>query len=460
MGRSAIKAVLLGSVLGAAMLAPTSASAAIGWSAPVSIDSHAGQNTLTSISCPSSSFCMAVDDGGNNYDGHGLIFNGSSWSARNVIDTAGQYGPYSVSCTSSSFCAAFDGSENGLIYNGSSWQATVVSQNAPYPISCVSSSFCMIGPYGYDGSWSPAQTYYTGGGAPAPMGGDSESILSISCPSTSFCAAVGHNGGADTYNGGGWTNGSYNGSGWTYDGLIDTTGGVNSLNSVSCPSASFCVAVDGNGNVFYWNGSSWSGPNTIDLNGQGLSSVSCPSPSFCVAVDGTGNALMYNGSAWSYKSIDPYGQGLTAVSCASSSFCMALDTVGNAVEYGPVAPLGSAALVGHPRATANGVTATISCTGSTSCVVTEKLTTIEHIVHGRLVAVSASSHARNVVVGTKTVTIAAGHTATTTVKLNSVGRRLFRAFGKLPVRYAITMSRSGHTIVVAKRTVTIKRHKK
>jgi hypothetical protein len=469
---SAIRVAALAITLGGAMLVPSSAFAAIGWSAPVKIDNPAGQNTLTSISCPASSlnqqgtsFCMAVDDGGNNYDGHAVTFNGSGWGLPQVIDTSGEYGPYSVSCTSSSFCASFDGSEYGLIYNGSSWAATLVSSDAPWPVSCVSSSFCMAGAWGYDGSsWSPSPpSYYAQASAPAPMGGDSENILSISCPSLSFCVAVGHNGGADTYNGGGWSGGSYDGTGWTYDGQIDNTSGVHTLNSVSCSSGSFCVAVDGNGNALTFNGSSWSAPTSIDPNGQGLSSVSCPTSSFCMAVDGAGNALTYNGRAWSSTSIDPNGQGLTAVSCASASFCMALDSVGNAVEYGPLPAGGNTGstltLLGRLHVTTNGVTTRVSCTGATVCVTTQTLTTtVRTTSHGHYMGdLSAGFTAvRTIVVGSRRVRIRAGKTVAVTTTLNATGRRLLKRFGKLRVKLEITMLRSGKTVVVARRGATIR----
>ena len=66
------------------------------------------------------------------------------------------------------------------------------------------------------------------------------------------------------------------------------------LLSVSCTSSNFCAAVDDNGGVDTWNGSSWTGPTAIDRGVQ-LDSVSCVSPSFCVAVDNSGNALTYDG---------------------------------------------------------------------------------------------------------------------------------------------------------------------
>ena len=40
--------------------------------------------------------------------------------------------------------------------------------------------------------------------------------------------------------------------------------------SVSCPTASFCAAVDGSGNALTYNGSSWSSPDSIDANKGGL----------------------------------------------------------------------------------------------------------------------------------------------------------------------------------------------
>ncbi len=64
-----------------------------------------------------------------------------------------------------------------------------------------------------------------------------------------------------------------------------------SLNSVSCPSATFCAAVDNAGGILSWDGNSWG--YAADGDGDNdLSSVSCPSASFCAAVDSSGHALI------------------------------------------------------------------------------------------------------------------------------------------------------------------------
>jgi hypothetical protein len=67
------------------------------------------------------------------------------------------------------------------------------------------------------------------------------------------------------------------------------------LDSVSCTSPTFCAAVDYNGNVFTFNGKTWSTPVSIDPEPVlGVDSVSYTSSSFCAAVDDYGNALIGN----------------------------------------------------------------------------------------------------------------------------------------------------------------------
>jgi hypothetical protein len=65
-----------------------------------------------------------------------------------------------------------------------------------------------------------------------------------------------------------------------------------SFTSVTCPSASLCLAV-GSGDTLVWSTDPTSGvwsSTTID-KGRDLTSISCPSTSLCVAVDGTGHVV-------------------------------------------------------------------------------------------------------------------------------------------------------------------------
>ena len=88
-----------------------------------------------------------------------------------------------------------------------------------------------------------------------------------------------------------------------------------------------------------WNGRSWSVvPSPYHFPGTSLSGVSCPSATFCIAVGAGVGALIerWNGHTWSVAAsqIAP-GDSLSAVSCTAPTDCMAVGsnrTVGTLVE--------------------------------------------------------------------------------------------------------------------------------
>ena len=117
------------------------------------------------------------------------------------------------------------------------------------------------------------------------------------------------------------------------------------LNSVSCVSVSWCVAVGFYYYAFHdqnlvesWDGTSWHGemvPSTSPTDDNGLNSVSCVSVSWCVAVggyyDGSVDRTLvtsWNGMEWSISQ-SPNATSrdrLTGVSCVSVTFCLAVGT--------------------------------------------------------------------------------------------------------------------------------------
>jgi hypothetical protein len=309
------------------LAAPSAAFAA--WTSPSSIDSS---NALTSVSCPSASFCTAVDYvNGQTAEPSALTYDGSSWSAPTQADTAGYL--EAVSCASSSFCAAIDLQGKAVIYNGSAWGApTQVEQfeNNEHltSVSCPSASFCAavdsdgnVATYDGDG-WSGLSSIDSG-----------EYLLAVSCASSSFCVALDDQGNALTFNG----------SSWSSPTAIDPDGGALNTGAVSCPSASFCAAVDSRpntttANAITFNGSSWSSPTAIEPAGYYPNSVSCPSSAFCVAVDDRGDALTFNGNSWSSPTAIDSGHSLDSVSCPTASFptasfCAVVDDKGRAATY-------------------------------------------------------------------------------------------------------------------------------
>ncbi len=247
------------------------------WSSPQAIGVNADE--VTALSCASSSFCVAMDDGGD-----AMYFDGSSWSLPQIVDQSG--GDGSVSCPTTTFCMAVDYSGMALTFNGSTWSA---------PVS--------VDPGG--------------------------NVRSVSCPTTGFCAAVDSGGNAMFFND----------MLWGSPEPVDPNGG--GLFSVSCTSTIFCTAADYFGKVVTWNGSSWSAVTSI--GDQGIYAyadpLSCASSSFCVLVDNAGSSFTYDGTAWSPpESADPGNGGLSSVSCPSTSYCMAVDNVGGAVQASVAPP--------------------------------------------------------------------------------------------------------------------------
>ncbi len=150
----------------------------------------------------------------------------------------------------------------------------------------------------------------------------SGTIESVSCPTASFCAAVDSAGDLATY--------AHGSSSWSWTQSSDGFG--NALVSVSCASPSFCVALDDTGRAFMWGGSSWAETGSENETfPRILDSVACASATACLGVDGaSGYYDIYNGSTWtlSTSSVDNLGN-LVAVSCDSITQCSAIDSAGN-----------------------------------------------------------------------------------------------------------------------------------
>ena len=288
----------------------------------------ADDEILLGVSCPTANFCVAVDDGG-----HAVVYNGTSWSAPVVID---QQQLNAVSCSSPQFCVAVDQKGGTVTWDGSSW-------------------------------------LYKPGVDPG------NALVAVSCTSSSFCAAVGGD-----YNG----NGNavmWNGSQWSSpDQLVWPPGGEEGvlwwpLSSVSC-SQQFCAAVDQYGNLYYYRGSSWTGPQSIDS--FGLFSVSCPGVDLCFAMDSLGYVLNEtqvvgsSGPLWNVAWTVPSKLGDDpSISCQYEDYCVALDGADNDVytwdgDNWPSGAPGGLFQLGLPAAN-RGVSApgpALSCPTVTFCV--------------------------------------------------------------------------------------------
>lgn len=264
------------------------------WSSAEDVD---GSNQINSISCSGETWCAAVDQAGN-----ALYYDGASWTVPQRIDPTEFPELTSVSCSSPTFCAAVDGGGNGLIFNGHKWSApqqvdppgwsvvSKVSRDVP-SVSCPEDGSCVgVDPennaFFYEGgAWQLATAIN-----PSSGGAALKSPNAVSCASTTFCVATDNLGRVEAYDGTQWS-------------VPVTVDDAEYVSTISCPSASFCAGVDsllpagfnndssnGSGQILIYNGVTWSVPHPIDDVGL-ISSISCPSPSFCVAVDGSGQVV-------------------------------------------------------------------------------------------------------------------------------------------------------------------------
>ena len=250
----------------------------------------ANSANLTSVSCTSPDFCMAVGYDENNQN-YACSYINQVWSC-NTINAQSTYGNglqlQSVSCVNPNFCMAIDLYGAAFLYSGNpaSWSdPTTISRNAY------------------------------------------ERLYSISCSSTNLCVVVdvdtnNNNGNAYTYQNGSWSHGV----------SVSNYG----FGAVSCSSNSFCTAVDSANYAYYYNGVTWSAPQATGNNATyGFASISCPInliDIFCMAGNNfdfdtgyNGNTYIYTtpSNSWSITSLNINNSPIPSLSCSSSKFCVA-----------------------------------------------------------------------------------------------------------------------------------------
>jgi hypothetical protein len=153
--------------------------------------------------------------------------------------------------------------------------------------------------------------------------------VGVSCATTSACTAVIGSSVLD-WNGSSW---SQEPSPWT----STLATGSSDPSAISCTGTAWCAVVNGTGVSTRNAGGPWSPEQTVDPDG-GLDSISCPSASFCVAADRGGGVVTYDGSEWTAPDrvtaeATEYPGIATTVSCPSTTFCMVLNSDGEYATY-------------------------------------------------------------------------------------------------------------------------------
>ncbi|HVA69989.1 MAG TPA: hypothetical protein VNF08_01525 [Acidimicrobiales bacterium] len=261
-----------------------------------------------------------------------------------------------MTATTLAMLAVFAGS-TGAGANVAKWSTPILldpgrstENQTGYSVSCPATDFCVVVDgnghviYRRRGTWSPPQAVQAGG-----------SFDSVSCLSATFCVAI-SSGHAVTYDGRSWSKAVKAGPDATY--------------KVSCPNISFCAAVGASGlpgkpsTIATFNGHAWSSQQTSTTGSlyDRLMDVSCATSTFCVAVNLDGQILTYKGARW-IPSRTAGPKGLISVSCVTRAFCMAVTDSGHSIMYHGRGWSSPAAIPGF----ASGFAYSVSCASTTAC---------------------------------------------------------------------------------------------
>ena len=308
-----------------------------------------------------------------------------------------------VSCTAPNACTAVGHRANQQTlaerWNGNSWTI----QPTPNPprggvltdVSCASPKACVAVGYSYSKVASPdlalAERWdgkkWVIQKVSNPVDGTSAVLEAISCPSATFCIAVGHY--VNKASGGDVTlSERWNGKTWAIMPPADPSK-YKRLSGVSCTSDKACTAVGNSATgtlAERWNGKMWAvqpTPNPPDGGSASLSSVSCPTATACTAVgnyfsnDGNpGFAERWNGKSWTIEMMPhvlPGGITWSAVSCISTRSCTAVGDTGRSAQavrwngktWAPQSLPHATAGVASPWQ--GSVLSGVSCTAPTTC---------------------------------------------------------------------------------------------
>ncbi|MFE1663371.1 fibronectin type III domain-containing protein [Microbacterium sp. P02] len=263
------------------------------WGSPVPV----GSSWLVTLSCTSTSFCLAV----NIYGGVQIYRSGgwaySSGPSIEALTTTG------VSCVSATFCA-LKSQDKVFTFNGTAWSPTNYTGGVVSAISCATSTYCVaIDSAGASRSWNG-----TAWSAAASTGLGTEAVA-VSCRATTSCVAVGSAAGGNAS--------TFDGSTWTARTGLASAGAT--FTGVSCGSSTFCMATDSAGYSVSASPTLASAPVSYVLSqtGTGTATMTWQPPAVPAGQTITGYRVSRDG-------VDSAGQGAYTGTVASTirSFSM------------------------------------------------------------------------------------------------------------------------------------------
>ena len=342
---------------------------------------------LGGLSCPTATTCYAVRPAGNT-DGRLEVYkttNGASTVQRVVDVAATSETSASVACWSASGCmvtGAGTGRQVLVTTNGGTSWATrqlPAASSVGVEVQCPSSASCFVlgtGAAGYVSYATSTQgTSWRSSTVDAAHGADASSVDSLSCPTTSACAATVF-GGFGVY---GTTDGTAT---WA---PLHAPFGRPSLAQVACPNLRHCVAV-GQG-IALWSlddGATWLAAAHSPPASAAIAAIACPVAALCLTGGSTYDAAMQSnlgvlfrstneGRTWNRVRLPATVPQVASISCPSATTCVALAFADTTPVAGTILRTTDGGVtwstVALPSTLAGSVELTaVSCASSTTCL--------------------------------------------------------------------------------------------
>jgi hypothetical protein len=277
---------------------------------------------VQAISCASASLCALVDSAGGIWQ-----YQGNKWQV-GLSDPPPDSSPgyVTISCGSAASCLALepDGSDGG--WDGKGWGSGILNVNpdgqwSVNTVACASASLCVatVNTDGPDLTNSNAYVVTTDGGGTwgNPVQAGSSTVTALACAPGGDCFVATSDSGVTSV---------------SDASSVPLSSPPSPVESLSCWSASGCIAFDRAAQTLEWEGSSWKVEGSLPHLRTGAP-LSCTSAFFCMASNSEGKVLRWNGSTWATENIPLADEdALGPLSCTSGGFCV-VGSQGNNETY-------------------------------------------------------------------------------------------------------------------------------
>ncbi len=280
-----------------------------GSSAVVDVD-----NQLTQVVCTTNVWCLATDSAGWVFIGVDHV-----WTRQEHVTLAP--GGFSiVMCPKTSQCLAVDTQGQGFELANAHWKG-VGNYWKTTGSSCVLSTCILL-----MNNWSEPLEFenssqliaFSGGTFPGST--PSVTLQNIACGENFSCVVMAEDGTVYTTKDADLPNVV-----WHRATTVDAAGGPDAFGCVS-GEISTCYIGDENGDIIELTATStgYSASRPVALDSSGLQSVSCPTASQCVAVAGDGTIYVGSANYWTQEQANASGDTVNEVACAPFGTCEAV----------------------------------------------------------------------------------------------------------------------------------------